>query len=173
MVNNWSIAEYTALRQEIITRIKFLHQILAASVLMQVALLMFGYILYLREVELTLYLLLVPILCNFLTFNYQSNQMSLEAISKYIHESLSPRVQKAVKKESVLEWDKYFSVHKGHYKFEAFFKVMPLIFPNLMPFVPLFVSRPLTGWEITLLTFDFLLLVIMVENFRYKLRRVK
>lgn len=172
MNNNWNITEYESLREEGVTRIQFLHQTLIVSVVLQVVLLGFGYVLYLQDVDIVFYLLLIPIFLNFLTFNYQSNQMSLEAISKYIHESLAPKVRNQ-SADALLEWDKYFSDHKGYYKFEAFFKVLPLIFPNLIPIVLLIVKAPMTGWEIVLLVFDFLLLAIMVENFRYKLRRVK
>lgn len=169
---NWHIQEYKSLRQEALERIKFLHYTLNLSIILQIVLLFFGYYLYIKGQDIVLYALLAPIFLNFLTFNYQSNQMSLEAIIKYIHNSLAPQVKKSGNENS-LEWDRYFANHKRYYKFEAFFKVLPIFFPNLVPFIILFLGARLDLWKIFLLIFDFLLLIFIIENFRYKLHRVK
>ena len=172
MQNDWHINEYKALRGEIVKRIIFLHQTINLHIILQIILLIFGYLLYSQGQGIIFYALLSTIFLNFITFNYQSNQMSLEAISKYIHESLRPKVKDIVK-EDVLEWEKYFADHKAHYKFEAFFKATPFIFPNLIPLIVLILRPPLGFWENFLIIFDLVLFIIMIENFRYKLRRVK
>lgn len=172
MNESWHLSEYRLLRQEMISRIKFLHQTLSISVILQIALLAFGYYLSMQGKNMVLYLLLIPVLMNFLTFNYQSNQMSLEAIAKYIHESLRPRIKEEFKKDT-WQWEQYFSNHKARYKYEAFLKILPLLLPNVIPIVILIKQMPLDWWGIVILAVDFLLLLIMVAGFRYKLRRVK
>ena len=172
-MRDWHVEEYKSLRKEIVARVQFMHQTLNLSVILQIALFVIGYYLYLNGYDIVLFILLAPVFLNFLTFNYQSNQMTLEAISKYIHESLNSRTKDSTSSRDALEWDRYFADHKAHYKFEAFFKVMPLIFPNVIPLALLVLQIPLNPWELTLLIFDLVLLLIIAENFRYKLRRVK
>ncbi len=173
MYETTHIEEYKALRKEIVARVQFMHQTINFSIFLQTILLTVGYFLYLRGYDIILFVLFVPIFLNFLTFNYQSNQMSLEAIAKYIHESLNERAKTAAKEDVVWEWERYFANHKAYYRFEAFFKVLPLIFPNIIPVALLVMRISLDPWELVLLIFDFVLLLIMIENFRYKLRRVK
>ncbi|TSC97115.1 MAG: hypothetical protein CEN88_169 [Candidatus Berkelbacteria bacterium Licking1014_2] len=172
MNEEWHLNEYRLLRREMISRIKFLHQTLSFSIILQIALLMFGYYLSIQGKDIVLYLLLIPVLMNFLTFNYQSNQMSLEAIGKYIHEALRPQIKKEFKKD-VWQWEQYFSNHKSFYKYEAWLKILPLLLPNVIPIIILIEQMPLDWRGIVILIFDFLLLLIVAANFRYKLRRVK
>lgn len=172
MDKNYYLNEYQSLREEIIVRMKFLHWTLSLSVVLQIILLIAGYFLYIRGQNIILYLLLAPIFLNFLTFNYQSNQMTMEAAAKYIHESLKPKVEKIIKEE-IWEWEKYFANHKGYYRFEAFFKILPLLSPNLIPLAIIIKRVPLDPWEVVLLIFDLALMLFVIENFRYKLRRVK
>ncbi len=172
MDNDLNVVEYQSLRQELTERIKFLHQTLNLLVILQVFFFVVGYFFHSQGHDLNFYLLMIPLLTNSLAFNYQSNQMSLEAITKYIYKSLGPRVKKSGH-EGIWEWERYFADYKGNYKFEAFFKVIILFWPNLIPFIMIVRRTDLTGLENVLLVIDIILFIIMGESFRYKLHRVK
>ncbi|MBI2263211.1 hypothetical protein HYU72_01030 [Candidatus Berkelbacteria bacterium] len=154
--------EYETLSQKGMAREQFLHNTINLHIILQIVLFIVGYILYLQDYDIVLFVLFIPIFLNSMTFNYQSSQSTLEEIGRYIN-----------KHYKELKWERSFAEHREHYKFEAFFKVLPLLFPNTIPIALLVLQTPLNQWEIVILVFDLVLLLIMIESFRYKLRRVK
>ena len=118
------------------------------------------------------FLLFVPILFDLLGYNYQSNQNSLESIARYIHDSIRPQV-KEMSGQDILGWEKFFAGQKLPFKFESIFKVFPFVLPSFIPLALLSLRIPLTPFQRVLVWIDIVFLILLLENFRYKLRRVK
>jgi hypothetical protein len=174
-IQEWRIKEFECLRHEMHARIKFLHQTINLAIIFWLILLIAVFYLVSRGIprELLITLLVIaPIIFDLLCFNYQSNQNSLESIAKYIHEAVRPRVAEAGGQE-ILEWEKYFALLKIPFKFESSFKIFPFVLPSIIPFVLLSMKVPLNFFQYAIIVVDIIFLIFMLENFRYKLRRVK
>jgi hypothetical protein len=171
----WQMKEFECLRQELHGRIIFLHRTInlaiALWVVFTIAVFHFLSVGLAAEYMVTL-LLLIPLIFDLLGYNYQSNQNSLESISKYIHEVLRPQVQE-MNRHNILEWERFFAIQKHPFKFESSFKIYPFIMPSFIPLILIAMRVPLHGFHRALVAVDLLFLGLLLENFRYKFRRVK
>mgnify|MGYP006952612258 FL=1 len=156
-----------SLRAEITRRVGLLHQQLNLAAVMLLAAAGFGYYLYLLGTtfeQLETFGLFLPLVFSCLTFNYQGNQMTLEALARYLREQ-SPGQATAAK------WENFYGDFKRSVQLISFLKILPLLLPQLLPFI--YLARH--GWPIGLLdgiliSFDLALLLLTIFNFRYKLR---
>lgn len=167
--------EFAALRRELNDRIRFLHQTINLAVVFWCVLLVAVF--YFMSCDLPqdlfiTFILIIPIVFDLLGYNYQSNQNSLESIAKYIYEVVRPRVIEANGQE-ILKWEKYFAVQKEPFKIESSTKVFAFLLPSVIPFALLVLRVPMNRFQRIMVYVDIVLLLLMLENFRYKLRRVK
>jgi hypothetical protein len=146
------------LREEITERIKILHQIINLAILLIVFALCF--IVWLLTVsakieQIMLFVLFLPIIFAFLTFNYQANQMTLEGLAKYLKEE---------------GWESFYGQYKKGRRLTSFLKVLPLLAPQIVPLIifPFFVKFSQFG---VLIIIDFMLLLLVFINFRYKFKK--
>jgi len=170
----WQALEFKASRHELNNRIDFLHKSITTAVIFWLVFLIATFFFLAigldKEMFIT-YLLLIPLVIDLLAFNYQSNQNSLESIPRYYFYYLKPQLDK--KYGSILEWEKYFADDKEPFKYESVTKVFPFVLPSIIPIYFLFSGSDLNALQIILVIVDILFLVLMLESFRYKLRRVK
>lgn len=152
-------AEFTNLRLEIVERAKLLHQTINLAVILSVVLLVSGFFLqsFLTPEQFTWYLAFTPLVFALLTFNYQSNQMTLEAVAAYVNAGKSSD-----------EWDDAYIKHKRRVVLTSFLKVWPLLIPQLLPLVLLVYGYPLTTGQTHLLILDIVFLALGLINFYYK-----
>lgn len=115
---------------------------------------------------------MMPIVLCMLGYNYQSNQNSLESIPKYFFEHIKPIIEKK-SNTKILGWEKYFAIQKEPFKVESVAKVFPFILPVLIPIYFLLTKFPLQDYQTIIAIVDIMFFLFMIENFRYKLRRVK
>lgn len=169
----WLLKEYEVLRLEITERVKLLHQFIALGVIASIIALIIGTLLFAFSAATNTFLgflLFVPVIFAGLTFNYQANQMTFEGLAYYVNDSLRAHV---AHKDNPAQstWDSYYNDHKISYRMTSFFKVLPLLFPQIIPFFVLYYyGWPQHGGLAGLLVFDLVLFVLVVINFRYKLR---
>jgi hypothetical protein len=171
----WRIKEFECLRLELHSRIDFLHKTINMAVIFWLVLFITVFQMILRGLPhnyLITFLLIIPIIFDLLGYNYQSNQNSLESIAKYIHEVIRLRIKETSGQE-LLEWEKFFAMQKIPFKFESTFKIFPFVLPSAIPFVLLAMEVPINPFQRILVWVDLIFLVFLLENFRYKLRRVK
>ena len=167
--------EFAALRRELDDRIRFLHHTINLAVVFWCVLLVAVFYFISCDLPRDLFItfiLIIPIVFDLLGYNYQSNQNSLESIAKYIYEVVRPRAAGASGQE-ILKWEKYFAVQKEPFKIESSTKVFAFLLPSAIPFALLALRVPLNGFQRILVYVDIAFLLLMLENFRYKLRRVK
>lgn len=171
----WRVKEFESLRLELHARVKFLHQTINLAIIFWlVSLITVFYFLSQgipKELIIT-YILILPIIFDLLGYNYQSNQNSLESIAKYIYEVVRPSIKKLSGQE-ILQWEKFFAVQKAPFKFESTFKIFPFVLPSFLPIILLLARTPLTDLQRVIAAVDLILFALLLENFRYKLRRVK
>lgn len=170
----WHIREYDNLRRELTMRVKFLHQTINLAVIFWLIFLLATILFIYLGIENNLlytFLLLIPIVFDLLALNYQSNQNSLESIARYFNEFLKPVLRK--NDQDILGWDYYFAREKVPFRFESITKVFPFVLPSLIPFYFLFAGTSLEKYQLVIVLIDIAFLVLVLENFRYKLRRVK
>jgi hypothetical protein len=148
----------TQFRNEITGRVVVLHnQLTVAAVMALVVLLAF---LWLEDTGKETWLLLgsAPIFAA-LTFNYQSNQITMEAMAKYL---MTTEYQDK-------EWERYWENYKLGIRFSSVMKTMALILPQIVILIWLSFFVNLTQPQVLLVVFDWLLGVLVLLNFRYKL----
>ena len=153
-------AELKNLRQEILERVRGLHGILTVSSYLTTAFLIAGFILV-AFTPVTLmywYALLAPLVFVTLTFNYQANQMTMEAVGAYLRS-----------KEQDSGWETFYGHHKKRVQLTSFLKIMPLVIPQVIPVILLIVNAPLTESQAVLASVDTALFLLVAANFRYKL----
>lgn len=163
--------EHHAFRQEILERVKFLHQVLSLATLLWGALLIFGFFLAWQEVPrqlLLTYILITPIIFSTLTYNYQANQMTMEAVARYLYFHLKPAIKTPT--ASVKSWDEDYASEKNKYRLISFLKVSPLLLPQSLPIIIVFwlKSLPEGDLNLSLWVFDLFLFGLTLFNFRYK-----
>jgi len=171
----WFIKEYEGLRYELSERIKFLHNTINLAIVFWALFIILYFVFVaigLSKYHIITYLLLIPIVLDMVGYNYQSNQNSLESIAKYFHEHIKPGI-KSKYKARLLEWEAYFAKQKEPFKVESVTKVFSFIMPTFIPIYLLASNVQLDKPQQILAIFDLILFVLMLENFRYKLRRVK
>lgn len=166
--SNFQLAEYQSLRAEILERVKILHQILNwATLLLFVVLLVLLEMIYLGvdDVLVQLFALILPIIFAFLTFNYQANQMTLEAVAQYLHAKF--------KNSANLGWDDFYGQRKERYRLISLAKIFPLLFPQIIPIAMLFLGKiDLNDTpSLFLVIVDIFLLGLVLFNFRYKFQK--
>ncbi|MCX6811320.1 MAG: hypothetical protein NT039_01330 [Candidatus Berkelbacteria bacterium] len=171
----WFILEFKNLRDELNDRIIFLHRTINLAIVFWVIFLLavFALLIFNAKKELIYtFLLLIPIVMDLLAFSYQTNQNSLESIPKYFHEKIKPRLDKKYQ-SNILGWEKFFAQEKWPFRFESITKVFPFLLPSLIPIYFLIARYPLVEYQVIIAIIDIVLLLVVLENFRYKLRRVK
>lgn len=162
-------SEYLALRKEIDSRAKLIHQLLALAAIFWLVLLIFGYYFYLKgtdTLKMETFILLIPIIFSGLTFNYQANQFSLEAVAHYLRDQSQD-------KELAAGWENYYGQAKRSVELLSFLKTLPLLLPQLLPLIVIINHL---GWSSDFLSqfltvFDLLLFILVIFNFRYKLKK--
>lgn len=171
----WLVLEYESLRRELNSRVIYLYKIINLAVFLWVVFLGMLFVFWTLEVKkeiIITFLLFVPIIIDLVAFVYQTNQNSLESVARYIHFKIKPRLDKKYK-VNMLGWEKFFAKEKRPFQYESVTKVFPFVLPSIIPIYLLLAGQELAPYQITLTVVDLVLLVIMIENFRYKLRRVK
>lgn len=147
------LEELRSMRIEILERAKALHQMINFAVWLSVVFIVatFWLVKSINPENFEVYILLIPMVFAGLTFNYQANQMTMEAVAGYVRK-LSPG------------WEEYYGNHKQKFQLTSFLKILPLLVPQLLPFF-FYNSRltqPLLWWV------DVVLLFLVLFNFRYK-----
>lgn len=162
--------EYLSLREEVAQRAILLHQLInTATWLTTASLFLIIYLLFAGAERQLIDLLLtfLPIIFAGLTFNYQANQMTLEAVA-YRCDRLGKRQQK----ENATSWDDDYGRHKQKYQLTSFLKVVPLLLPQITSLIlaafGLLTNSALINF---LIGIDLLLFVLVLFNFRYKISR--
>ena len=164
------LEEYRGARTEVRERAKFLHTTLSLAVILESFAAATWSVLVLLHAPTSLqhtFLLLQPIIFATLTFNYQANQMSLEAVAGF-SDRLRSSTEFNVEAES---WDQAYGKHKLGFELTSFLKIFSLILPLLLPFVVIQLgsSYPQGGNGI-LCSVDIALFALVLANFRYKAR---
>lgn len=152
--DQFKLEEFKVNWTEIVERVKILHGLIALAVILMAVFLIGGVFLFgqLGTERFSWYLLLIPVVFACLTFNYQANQMTMEAVASYAQNIHSG-------------WHNYYGSHKRSYQLTSFLKVLPLLLPLLIPFI----VDPVSANAQILRFFDFALLALVIFNFRYKL----
>jgi len=170
-MENFAISEYKKLREEITERAKMLHQMINLSVLLLFSSAIFTFLLVFFDPTFMLlryFVLSLPIIFSLLTFNYQANQATLEAIAKYLNTDFKKNLK--IPKETI-GWDDFYNEHKKQMRMASFLKVVPLLLPQLIPFLIIILSSaPISAKEFLLFWTDIVLFIIVIYNFRYKLK---
>ena len=173
MINkDWSIIEYQKLKDEITQRIKILHLFILVAILFNLACLFMIFAMISSGFsirEIFVFLLFLPIIFAFLTFNYQANQMTLEGIAGYINHQLRKKI--SAEDKEIVAWDVFYGQYKKKYQLTSFLKVVPLLLPMLLPIFIFFFDRAfIISFPINMLaSFDLILLGLVIFNFRYKI----
>ena len=163
-----ALEEHRILRQEITERIGVLHGQLNIAAVLLFILVVIIWVFGVNGGTTLNWLLLesfIPFIC--LAFNYQANQMTMEAVARYIDEQLVPKM------DGGFGWGKFWSDYKARVRLISFTKVLALI----LPIVSIFVWSILAWGDLTqpqkiVAVFNALLFFIGVVNFRYKYSRV-
>ncbi|HEY1074207.1 MAG TPA: hypothetical protein VGE59_00700 [Patescibacteria group bacterium] len=164
------LTEYEILRREVIERVGALHRLIAlASILAFLSLLgtTFLFSFHATQTQLWTYLLFLPPVFAGITFNYQANQMTLEAVAMF-----SDKIRKQLG-GNAMGWDGFYGRWKKAVQLTSFLKTLPLLMPLAIPFYALsqeqlLKSEPQLVW---LTIFDIVLATLVVINFYYKLLR--
>ncbi len=155
---------YHTLRQEVVVRVFILHLLLAIAsafcVLVGITLIWLNAF----KVDpslITLFIATVPLPFAFLTFNYQANQMTLEAVARY---------SQALETTKNSGWDHYYGQYKVWVRLTSFLKVVPLLVPIVATLIYLLPHSFSSNQPIiaALWWADLLLALLITYNFRYK-----
>lgn len=166
-MEDWQLAEYNNCRKEVHLRVKMLHQMITLSVILifTSVIILVAMRAYNTNWEVTrLFLLLVPLVFATLTYNYQANQMTMEAVARFADQIRNSKF----KEES---WDNYYGKHKLGVQLISFMKVIPLLLPQILPIVLFFTDQQLSQIPLyfILAVIDLALFAVAIFNFRYKL----
>ncbi|QQG49895.1 MAG: hypothetical protein HZB70_03820 [Candidatus Berkelbacteria bacterium] len=153
-------AEFTNLRQEISERVKGLHSLINSATCLAAAFVIAGFFLYEFSSSSTLiwFLLMLPIIFASLTFNYQANQMTMEAVASYL-----------ASKEPAGGWEGYYAKWKKRVQLTSFLKTLPLLLPQALPLVLWCIGATLEPTQQVMAWVDTVFLALTIFNFRYKL----
>lgn len=172
---SWYKLEFKCLRQELKDRVIFLHKTINLAIIALMVLTIITFILIALKINRDLihtFVLLIPIILFMIGFNYQSNQNSLESIPKYFEETMRPMLKEKYG-EKILGWEKFFAQQKEPFKIESVTKVLPFLSAAVIPFYFIFAEVTLAQYQWVLVVVNIFLFIVFLENFRYKLRRVK
>lgn len=148
----------TRFRNEITARVTLLHnQLTVAAVMSLIVLLAFLWLVGTGK-EIWLLLGVVPIFAA-LTFNYQANQITMEAMARYL----------VVSGSDDKGWEEYWGNYKLKIRLASVIKTTALILPQLVILVWLSFFVELNQPQLLILAFNWLLGVLILINFRYKL----
>lgn len=163
------LTEYETTRREVIERAGALHRLIAlASTLAFVALIVASILqaLHATQEQLWTYLLFLPPIFAGIAFNYQANQMTLEAVAMF-----SDRLRTQLGGNS-MSWDGFYGRWKKAVQLTSFLKTLPLLMPLVIPFyalsLPWIKHEPQLMW---LMIVDILLALLVIVNFYYKALR--
>lgn len=153
-------SEQASLRQEILERVKTLHGLLLAASYLSAFFIVAGFLLSVLAPVPVIYwfILLIPLVFAPLTFNYQANQMTMEAVAAYL------RTQ-----ENSQGWESFYGQYKKGVQLTSFLKVLPLLLPQLLFAVLWITNAPLDTNQQLLASIDLALLLLVIANFRYKI----
>lgn len=153
-------AELTNLRQEILERVKGLHGLITTGTYLSAFFLVAGFFLstLLPTVTFNWYILTLPLVFALLTFNYQANQMTMEAVGAYLRQ-----------KESSEGWETFYDRYKKGVQLTSFLKILPLLVPQLLPIILWATNASLEPNQQLLASADLVLFLLVIANFRYKL----
>jgi len=155
--------EYVALRQEVLERVRILHGTLNLLAVLEVVLAVLivssgtfdGNPVFWRLA------LICPLLLVGLVFNYQANQMALEAAA-----AASDKIRRT---EPGKTWDEHYGQHKTRVRLTSFLKVWPIL-ALLVPVVSyLFLWEFYDPVNSILVIINIAVALIVLINFRYKL----
>ena len=163
------LEEYRGARSEVRERARFLHTALSLGVILEAtaAVGWAGLVLFHASTSLQhTFLLLQPVIFATLAFNYQANQMTLEAVAGF-----SDRLRSVPDfKVETASWDQAYGTHKRGYELTSFLKIMSLMLPLLLPFVVIGLKGGFPqGGNGVLCAVDVALFLLVVANFRYKI----
>jgi len=175
MQNEALLKEYQELRREILERVKILHALITMGVILSFISLLFYFLILsfgAPASTITLYLLFLPLVFGGLTFNYQANQMTLEAVATYLNRGLKPQIDQMANRPA-LEWENYYTRHKFTYQLISFLKVLPLLLPMLLPVILIIQQGglPTETLPLWLSLLDLAFLLLIAFNFRYKISK--
>lgn len=156
MNNQWHLEEYKQLRHEIAVRVQLLHWLIALSSILSVAAIIAAFYLRLNH----LFLLVLPLVFSGITFNYQANQMTMEAVAVYLQNKYNDH----------LAWDKAYGEAKVPQRLTSFLKTIPLHLPMLIPFI-LFATNRVPRALTPLAWIDIAIFALVIYNFRYKFKK--
>lgn len=160
--------EYIALRQEVTARALLLHQLLGLLTILEMLIVIISfYFINQRQWSLVYTLLLAsPIVLAGLTFNYQANQMTLEAVANYSALLVEPD-------SKTIAWDTTYGKIKRNYQLISFLKIWPIIVLHLSPLLLIIGSPSVFKSPINLVLFvcNVVVGLLVLFNFRYKIER--
>jgi len=154
--------ETKELRSEITARVVMLHnQLNIASVLFFFLLLAVIFLASQNNTELINWLLLGSfVVFASLTFNYQANQMTMEAVAKYLLK---------IPQKEASGWEDFYNDYKKRVRMISVAKVSALILPQILILIWLIIIlKDLSQPQILLLALDGLLGLAVILNFKYK-----
>jgi hypothetical protein len=168
------LEEYKQVKSELSNRALMLHWLILLAIITGVVFIISTFIFIQLGLPIDLiltFLFLIPIIFAGLTFNYQANQMTLEALAGYINEELKLEIR-AKAGDKTIRWDEYYGRYKKDYRMTSFLKVTPFLLPFFVPTLALFAvgSMPANIWLQILYWFDWYLFALVIFNFRYKIR---
>jgi len=171
----WFKLEFNNLHNELTARIVYLYKTINLAIIIWVVFILAFFAMVILDTDKKIiysFLLVVPIVIDLVAFVYQTNQNSLESIPRYFHLIIKPRLDKKYSRD-MLQWERFFAKEKWPFRLESITKVLPFILPSIIPIYLLVEKYPLENYQTIIAWVDILLLVVVLENFRYKLRRVK
>lgn len=171
----WLELEFKNLHNELTARIIYLYKTINLAIIFWVIFLLAFFGMQILGVEKKIiytFLLIIPVIFDLVAFVYQTNQNSLESIANYFHKRIKPQLDKKYK-SNMLQWEKFFAEQKRPFRYESITKVFPFILPSIIPIYLLTAKYPLEQYQIVIAIIDIVLLIIVLENFRYKFRRVR
>ncbi|HSX42255.1 MAG TPA: hypothetical protein VLE93_02795 [Candidatus Saccharimonadales bacterium] len=158
-------SEYMVLRGEITARAKTAHDVLNVATVLSFLAVAVGFVAQWFG-ELQTFLLFLPVVFGFLTFNYQTNQWTLFALARYLRDQSSS-------KSMAVGWENYVVAEraKSHHLL-SFLALLPLILPLLLPlFVWWLYGDSASTLDTALTTIDLIILALAIFNFRYLLKK--
>lgn len=155
--------EYIALRQEVLERVRILHGTLNLLAVLEaiLAVILISAVSYDGNPIAWRLFLICPLLLVGLVFNYQANQMALEAAA-----IASDKIRRT---EPGKSWDEHYGHHKTRVRLTSFLKIWPILVLPVPVIVYLFTWEfydPVNG---ILVIANIAVAALVLINFRYKI----
>lgn len=160
------VEQYRQLRKEVTVRVKLLHDLIGLAVILVffgigTSLFIWN---FLGQTMFINYILGLSLVFTFLLFNYQSNQMTLEAVARYSNNIIKDKIEHH-------SWDHAYGQHKKQQRLISFSKTAALWLPSLAIILGLLLQATvhLAPYQSYLLLADLIAYLISMYNFRYKI----